>query len=138
LATAAIAILFLTMLAAPCVMALRSARDSDTADPIELPDMLEPEAATPVTAAGSAPAVLSLHQLAELAEQQAVAAQDLARETHWAALAAAARAARLRADAAAVFAEDALRAAQEARLRAGHTFNGSLDDPQSRPGRRAA
>jgi hypothetical protein len=124
LATLAIAIVFLLMLAAPCVVALRSARKGDEPvledtheDEVELEDAEEPvivEAYLDSVEEPNFERILTLQELAIEAEIEAIRAKDLALEMHWASLAAAAKAARLRADSAVQLAEDAARTAEEA------------------------
>ncbi len=114
MATAAIVILFLLMLTAPCVLALRSAEQGDQPDPAILrePQQVRADAAAEPVEPVLPP--LTLAEAAAQAERDAVIAHTLARNAHWAALAAAARAARLRADAAAETAAEAGLAAAQA------------------------
>jgi hypothetical protein len=131
LETIAIAFVFLIMLAAPCAIALRSAkmgRDSDASD--------APEANTQSDQILDQP--FTLAELAIRAESDAIAAQQFADDAQRSALAAAAHAARLRADAAieaAKLAERINRAARTEYLPGDHP---SLDFPRSRQRRRAA
>ncbi len=160
--TALLAILFLAMIAAPCVIALRSAPKSDEADEIFAEEMKE-EAPQPALggstyAAAPEPAeveeaevfeapprrgTISLQRMAEEAEREARVAEEWALKAHWAALDAAARAAAFRADAAAELAALAGRAAEQAIRAAEAEFGeGFLDEvhhhPPSRGDRRAA
>jgi len=149
--TALLAILFLMMIAAPCVIALRSSPKND-GEELEAEDISK-ETMTPVFVAAAeqsrpAPrrAAISLQELAAEAEHEAIVAEEFARKAHWAALDAAAHAAALRADVAAEVAELAGRVAEEA-IRAAEAEFGedflyqmhpSFEDPRSRGRRRAA
>ena len=125
--TFGIAFLFVVMVASPCIIALRSSGQTkpgntaygevDEEPDFDFDDLPEP---TPVLAAVTpvipvsfpADRPLTLSDLALRAEADARIAQELAHEAHYAALAAAAYAARLRADAAieaAQLAEQAIR-----------------------------
>ena len=117
-----ITILFVLMLVAPCVIGLRNSWKPDDPDPIELEEEIIAE--KPVFA--SAPLrELSLAELASDAEVEAMMAQEAARQAHWAALASAARAARLRADAAVELARETGREFAEAmRAAEGEYFPG--------------
>jgi hypothetical protein len=157
LSTPAIAILFLIMVAAPCVVAVRSARryndDGTDPNPMEL-DAPEDEplpVSPPVIMAGAdayAKSAIrrargsSLQDLAYEAEADARAAQDRAEQAHWASLIAQARAAAIRADAAAEVAAMAGRAAEKAIFDAEFGYlpvdHPSLDFPRSRVRRTAA
>lgn len=134
--TIGIAILFLVMLAAPCVIALRS---SERADEVNGPEAAEPVQATMAEDVDDVlDRPLTLAEMAVRAEGDALFAQEMAREAQRAALAALAHAARLRADAAieaAKAAEEAIRAEQPNYLPADHP---SLDFPRSRQRRAAA
>ncbi len=138
MATAAVVLLFLLMLTAPCVLALHSAEQGDQPDPAVLREPLEvrgqPEAVEPIS-----PIVppLTRAEAAAQAELEAMIAQDLARDAHWAALAAAARAARLRADAAAEAAAEAGLAAAQAMAELDADFP-LFDLPPARARRQAA
>jgi len=155
--TALLAILFLAMIAAPCVVALRSTPKSDPVDEIEAEEIGE-EMPQPILVAAPyvpepepfyveaaeafepAPRRVSLQRLAEEAEREALVAEDWARKAHWAALDAAARAAALRADAAAEAATLAGRAAERA-IRAaeaefGEHFLDEMHIPSHHPGSR--
>jgi len=133
----AIAILFMLMVAAPCLVAMRSSRETGDADefiPEEFeanalvdkaiaPDDFHPKPSVPVAAHASTPSArsaaqranaISLRELAVAAEVEALMAKDRADHAHWEALTAAARAASLRADAAAEAAQAASLAANRA------------------------
>jgi hypothetical protein len=151
LSTYAVAVLFIVMVVAPCLVAVNSARkyNPDGTDPLQIdePEPLEP----PVILAGAdlhgRPAIHRkgtslLEDMAYEAEAEARVAQDRAEQAHWAALIAQARAAAIRADAAAEVAARAGRAAEKAILAAevdylpqGHP---SLDFPRSHARRTAA
>ena len=143
--TLALAILFLLMIATPCVVAVKSARKVDEPDEVEAltPD---PDVRWRLAPGAVAAAPPTLEERLASAEAQAQIAQEQARQAHWTALAAAARAAALRADAAAqvaaqadLIADAAIRAAQagfsKEYLPESHP---SLDFPRSRVRRRAA
>jgi hypothetical protein len=148
LATAAIALLFLLMVAAPCLIAMTVARHNFSFDELEAGSQDAGNVPAAVVSHVSVATVkpLTLQELAAQAERDALVAQDYARQAHWAALAAAAKAASLRADAAVEaatvagrVADDAIRAAQagfEPRYLPGD--HPSLDFPRSRVRRNAA
>ena len=142
----ALAILFVLMLVAPCVIGFRNTRNLDEPDlPIELEEIVAVEkiAAKPLLVVAPVAAVRerSLAELAADAEAAAMLAQETARQAHWAALAAAARAARLRADAAAEIALETGREFGEALSAAdGEYFPGNYpsgDLPPRKQGRAA-
>lgn len=158
----AIALLFMLMVAAPCLVAMRSSRDvgdvdifvpeefeADEREPEELAqEEFYPEPPAPVATHPSSPGVRSaaqranaqsLQDLAVEAEVEALMAKDRADRAHWEALTAAARAASLRADAAAEAAQAASLAADRA-IRAAETeFDFEVDPPRATAaGRRAA
>ena len=138
----AIAILFMLMVAAPCLVALRNSRDLSAAEEYYPEDYFEevseaeeffPEALPdfpilaeiPISMAGAAPpsrdrvagswqSAAELRDAALEAEMEALMARDRADRAHWEALTAAARAASLRADAAAEAAQAAGLAADRA------------------------
>ena len=135
-----LAILFVLMLAAPCVIGFRNTRNLDEPDlPIEVEEIV----AKPLLVVAPVAAVRerSLAELVADAEAAAMLAQETARQAHWAALAAAARAARLRADAAAEIALETGREFAEALNAAdGEYFPGSYpsgDLPSRKQGRAA-
>jgi hypothetical protein len=133
--TIGIAVLFMVMLAAPCVIAMRS---SERADDVNGADIAEPMNTMVEEVDEVLDRPLSLAELAVRAEGDALMAQEMAREAQRVALEARAHAARLRADAAiqaAKAAEEAIRAAQPNYLPADHP---SLDFPRSRQRRVAA
>jgi hypothetical protein len=137
LATAAIAIMFFVMLAAPCAVAVRSSWHWDTTDPLP-EDEWELEAA-PVVLAVMAPVQLraqSLETLVQEAELEAWTLQDVAREARRAALTAAARAARIRADVAIALAAEAGRAADAAMIAARSQRADGADRTVLSPGER--
>jgi hypothetical protein len=141
----AIAILFMLMVAAPCLVAMRNSKDMGDIDefvpeefeldeavelhpgPLSMEE-IEPEYPLPVVPQASPFARLSaqrahahsLREAAVEAEVEAVMAKDRADRAHWEALTAAARAAALRADAAAEAAQAASLAADRA-IRAAET-----------------
>ena len=138
-----IAMLFMLMVAAPCLVAMRSSRDMGDVDafvpeefeaeelaPEEIaPEEFDPEPPVPISARTSSPSgrtaaqranAQSLHDLAVEAEIAALMAKDRADRAHWEALTAAANAASLRADAAAEAAQAASLAADRA-IRAAET-----------------
>jgi len=126
----AIAMLFMLMVAAPCLVAMRTSRKLDDVDHFE-PEEFEFEIAGPAEAPISEPRVRaaggSLQTLAVEAEIEAVMARDRAERAHWEALTAAARAAGLRADAAAEAAQAASRAAERAMAAAEAEFDYEID-----------
>jgi hypothetical protein len=133
----AIAILFLLMVAAPCLVAMRSSREigdgdefipeefeaDELADEAIAPEGFHSEPPVPVAAdafpsgarsAAQRANAVSLRELAVAAEVEALMAKDRADRAHWEALTSAARAASLRADAAAEAAQAASLAANRA------------------------
>jgi hypothetical protein len=137
IATVAVSILFVLMLVMPCAIGFHNSKKLDDPYPIELEEIAEEPmvAAVPLRE-------LSLAELAADAEVEAMMAQEAARQAHWAALAAAARAARLRADAAVELARETGREFAEAmRAAEGEYFPGVYpadDFPQSGNHGRAA
>jgi hypothetical protein len=134
--TIGIAVVFLVMLAAPCVIAMRSSGRPDEFDGPDVAEPLKAEIAEYVDEVLDRP--LTLAEMAVRAEGDALFAQEMAREAQRTALAAMAHAARLRADAAieaAKAAEEAIREAHPDYLPADHP---SLDFPRSRQRRAAA
>jgi hypothetical protein len=134
--TLGIAVVFVVMLAAPCLIAVRSSRQADVLDASDAPEPVQAAMAADLNDVLDRP--LTLAEMAMRAEGDALYAQEMAREAQRAALAAMAHAARLRADAAieaAKAAEEAIRAAQPNYLPADHP---SLDFPRSRQRRVAA
>jgi hypothetical protein len=132
LTTLVLTIVFLIMVAAPCAIAVRNSRK------------YAPEAEEAETPAEEAIAGVSLDEMLIEAEAYMVIARERAREAHWTALAAEAKVAALRADAAAEIAALAGRAAEKA-IRAAEEeidylpqSHPSLDFPRSRVRRRAA
>ena len=133
----AIAILFLLMVAAPCLVAMRNSREIGDADEfvpeeyetyeVDLEELAQDEfgyeGPVPVLARTPSPGprsstqrsnTYSLREAAVAAEVEAVMAKDRADRAHWEALTAAARATALRADAATEAAQAASRAADRA------------------------
>ena len=139
--TIGIVLVFLIMLAAPCMIAMRSSRRDDEAELLDSPKSLSEldHPALPNPDPFDRP--LTLAEQALRAEADARTAQELAREAHCAALAAAAHAARLRADAAVEAAYTADHHLREAAASFQADYlppdHPSLDFPRSRP-RRAA
>ena len=143
----AIAILFMLMVAAPCLVALRSARAVGASEEYFPEDYFEPETFEPeelvaeqfpeqlpmlaevstYTPRSEPPArrsnAVSLREAALEAEMEALMAKDRADRAHWEALTAAARAASLRADAAAEAAQAAGMAAERALMAAEAGFH---------------
>jgi hypothetical protein len=144
--TGAITILFVLMLAAPCVIGFCNTRNLDEPDlPIEMEEIVAAAdfVAKPLAVVAPVAAVRerSLAELATDAEAAAMLAQETARQAHWAALAAASRAARLRADAAVEIAlETGKEFAEALRAADGEYFPGrypSDDLPPRKQGRAA-
>ena len=154
----AIAILFMLMVAAPCLVAMRSSREVGDAedfvpDDFETDQLLPEAIATeqfdpkpppvPIAARASSVSVQSaaqranahsLREAAVAAEVEAVMAKDRADRAHWEALTAAARAAALRADAAAEAAQAASLAADRAMRAAEREFDYEVDYlPENHP-----
>jgi hypothetical protein len=140
--------LFFLMIAAPCIVALRSFHKPEENDAPAEEETHEVHAVAVPAAKAEAPSArpLTLRELAAEAEAEAQAAHEFARQAHWAALAAEAKAAKLRASAAAQAAVEAGREAQKAILAAEATMAGEYlpeipparDFPRSRVGRRRA
>ena len=133
----AIAMLFMLMVAAPCLVAMRSSRNMDEMDQFE-PEEFEFEIEGPAAAPVPEPRVRagtgSLQTLAVEAEIEALMAKDRAERAHWEALTAAARAAGLRADAAAEAAQAASRAADRAMAAADAEFDFEVEYlPENHP-----
>ena len=151
MAGVAIAILFMLMVAAPCLVAMRNSRelgdieefvpeefDIDDLELAELaPEEIHAEPPVPVgahrpstgarSAATQRASAQSLREAAVAAEVEAVMAKDRADRAHWEALTAAARAAALRADAAAEAAQQASLAADRAIWAAEREFDYEVD-----------
>ena len=134
------------MLAAPCMIAARSSRrleqDKNPYEEGNEPEFIE-EFSASEPATGIAPTLpverpLTLSELAVRAEADARIAQELAHEAHYAALAAAAHAARLRADAAIEAAHLAEKAIREAPLKFEGEYIGTQTSVRSRKINRAA
>jgi hypothetical protein len=89
------------------VIGFRNSWKLDDPDPIELEERVQQPRVAPAP-------LRELDELAADAEVEAMMAQEAARQAHWAALAAAARAARLRADAAVELARETGREFAEA------------------------
>lgn len=145
MAAVAIVVLFILMVAAPCLVAMRNSRHIDD---IEEFDEEETVTRIPVAVLEAEERAISdsLQTKAVEAEIEAVMAEDRAHRAHWEALTAAARAAGLRADAAAEAARAASRAADRAVMAAEVDFEGhylpenhpSLDFPRAPITRRRA
>lgn len=145
MAAVAIVLLFMLMVAAPCLVAMRNSRHIDD---IEEFDEEEIAVAVPVAVLEAEDRAISdsLQTRAVEAEIEAVMAEDRAHRAHWEALTVAARAAGLRADAAAEAARAASRAADRAVMAAEVDFEGhflpqnhpSLDFPRAPATRRRA
>ncbi len=157
----AIAILFMLMVAAPCLVALRSTRDTGTVEeyfPEEYfetdefePQMVAVEPFLPElpilgTVSEHTPWIqesvqpleqrsvsVSLREAALEAEMEALMAKDRADRAHWEALTAAARAASLRADAAAEAAHAAGMAAERAMMAAEAGFHFDTETQPQNP-----
>jgi hypothetical protein len=141
----AIVLLFVLMVAAPCLVAMRNSRHIDDVDEFDVEEIAAPIPVEVLEAADRAKSD-SLQTKAVQAEIEAVMAEDRAHRAHWEALTAAARAAALRADAAAEAARAASRAADRAVMAAEVDFEGhylpeshpSLDFPRAPITRRRA
>ena len=138
--------LFVLMVGAPCFVALRSSRNTEM-DEAEEMEFSDPSPARTLASQSYSPELMTLQEEAAFAESNAIIAQELAKQAHWNALAAVARAAALRADAAEEAAWVAGQAAQNAARAMEQQFEldhlsespPSLDLPRSRvDGRRAA
>ncbi len=138
-----LALLFLAMIAAPCVIALQSSRKTgeEELEEMEIEMLPKRESSGRRAVATQMPErVLTLEERLADAEAEALVALEVAREAHWAALAATARAAALRADCAAQAAVAAEQEAFTAIQRAEAEFapdylpgdHPSLDFPRSR------
>jgi hypothetical protein len=136
----AIVLLFMLMVAAPCLVAMRNSRNMEEVEPLEMEFAaeeleLEPEppAHVPVESRMRGRAS-DLQTLAVEAEVEALMAKDRADRAHWEALTAAARAAALRADAAAEAAAAASRAADRAAAAAEAEFDYEVEYlPENHP-----
>jgi hypothetical protein len=117
--------LFFLMIVAPCVVALRSAHKSDENAQAEV-ERHEFQAVTalPEKAKATSARPRTLREMATEAEAEARAAHEVARKAHRVALAADAKAAKLRADVAAEAAVEAGREAQKAILAVEATLDG--------------
>jgi hypothetical protein len=149
----AIALLFMLMVAAPCLVAMRNSRNIGDLDQFEpefesefereyepefAPEELEVAVAAQVEARAREPrprmSGADLHTAAVEAEIEALMAKDRADRAHWEALTAAARAAGLRADAAAEAAQAASRAADRAMAAADAEFDFEVEYlPENHP-----
>jgi hypothetical protein len=118
--------LFFLMIVAPCVVALRSAHKSDENDAQAEVERHEFQAVTalPEKAKATSARPRTLREMATEAEAEARAAHEVARKAHRVALAADAKAAKLRADVAAEAAVEAGREAQKAILAVEATLDG--------------
>lgn len=158
----AIAILFMLMVAAPCLVALRNSRDTGVTEEYFLEEYFEEEergveeffrqplasiaffeqTPVPVAAAVAFPRervssqrlnATELQAAALEAEMEALMAKDRADRAHWEALTSAARAASLRADAAAEAAQAAGLAAERALWAAEAEFHFEAEPQQENP-----
>ena len=157
----AIAILFMLMVAAPCLVALRNSRNLSTTEeyypegyfeeeseaeelfPAALPDLpilaeipMSMEEAVPLSrtrVSGQKLSAAVLRDAALQAEMDALMARDRADRAHWEALTAAARAASLRADAAAEAAQAAGLAAERAMWAAEAEFHFETEPQPENP-----
>jgi len=130
----AIALLFLLMVAAPCLVAMRNSRnlgDLEQFEPEFEPEELQVAMASIAEARVTEPRArvssAELQAMAVEAEVAALMAKDRADRAHWEALTAAARAAGLRADAAAEAAAAASRAAHRAAAAAEADFDREVE-----------
>lgn len=146
MAALAIAILFVLMVAAPCLVAMRNSRHIDDVEEVEVEELELPleistaaagPVAIPVDAVVAEAAARAntenLQTLAVEAEIEAVMAKDRADRAHWEALTAAARAASLRADAASLAAQAASRAADRAIWAAEAGYESQYHLPENHP-----